>query len=37
MKEDALTINDTPELIEHLDLLLTLYNHQALEFIDVAT
>jgi 50S ribosomal protein L16 3-hydroxylase len=37
MKEDAVTPNDTPELLDHLDLLRTLYNHQALEFIDRAT
>ena len=37
MKEDAVTANDTPELLDHLDLLRTLYNHQALEFIDRAT
>jgi len=37
MKEDAVTTNDTPELLDHLDLLCTLYNHQALEFIDRPT
>ncbi|NQU72451.1 MAG: hypothetical protein HQ514_18015, partial [Rhodospirillales bacterium] len=37
MKEDAVTTKDTPELLDHLDLLRTLYNHQALEFIDRAT
>ena len=37
MKEDAVTTNDTPELLDHLDLLRTLYNHQALEFINRAT
>lgn len=37
MKEDALTANDTPELLDHLDLLRRLYNHQALEVIDSAT
>jgi len=37
MKEDAVTTNDTPELLDHVDLLRTLYNHQALEFIDRAT
>ena len=37
MKEDAVTTSDTPELLDHLDLLRTLYNHQALEFIDRAT
>jgi 50S ribosomal protein L16 3-hydroxylase len=36
VKEDAVTPNDTPELLDHLDLLRTLYNHQALEFIDRA-
>ena len=36
MKEDAVTTNDTPALRDHLDLLCTLYNHQALEFIDGA-
>jgi 50S ribosomal protein L16 3-hydroxylase len=37
MKEDAVTTNDTPALLDHLDLLCTLYNHQALKFIDRAT
>jgi 50S ribosomal protein L16 3-hydroxylase len=37
MKEDAVTKNDTPALLDHLDLLFTLYNHQALEFINKAT
>ena len=37
MKENAVTTNDTPALLDHLDLLCTLYNHQALEFIDRAT
>ena len=37
MKEDAVTTNDTPALLDHLDLLCTLYNHQALEFINGAT
>lgn len=37
MQEDAVTTNDTPALLDHLDLLCTLYNHQALEFIDSAT
>ena len=36
MKEDAVTTSDTPELLDLLDLLRTLYNHQALEFIDRA-
>ena len=31
------TYDGTPELLDHLDLLRTLYNHQALEFIDRAT
>ncbi len=37
MKEDAVTTDDTPALRDHLDLLHTLYKHQALEFIDRAT
>jgi len=37
MKEDAVLTNDTPELLDHLDLLRTLYNHQALEFVDGVT
>jgi 50S ribosomal protein L16 3-hydroxylase len=37
MKEAAVTTNDTPALLDHLDLLRTLYNHQALEFIDRAS
>lgn len=37
MKEDAINTNDTPALLDHLDLLCTLYNHQALEFIDKVT
>jgi len=36
MKEDAVTTNDTPALLDHVDLLWTLYNHQALEFINSA-
>jgi 50S ribosomal protein L16 3-hydroxylase len=32
MKEDAVMINDTPGLLDHLDLLCALYNDQALEF-----
>lgn len=36
MKEDAVTTNDTPALLDHLDLLCTLHNHQALEFINRA-
>lgn len=34
MKEDTVSVNDTPVLLDHLDLLCELYNHQALEFID---
>ena len=37
MKEDAVTMDDTPALLDHLELLHTLYNHQALEFMDWAT
>jgi 50S ribosomal protein L16 3-hydroxylase len=37
MKEDAVTMDDTPALLDHLELLHTLYNHQALEFMDRAT
>lgn len=37
MKEDAVSTNDTPALLDHLELLHTLYNHQALEFMDRAT
>jgi 50S ribosomal protein L16 3-hydroxylase len=37
MKEDPVTTNDTPALFDHLDLLCTLYNHQALEFINRVT
>jgi 50S ribosomal protein L16 3-hydroxylase len=37
MKEDAVTTKGTPTLLDHLDLLCTLYNHQALEFINKAT
>ncbi len=37
MKEDAVTTDDTPAMLDHLDLLCTLYNHQALEFVDRAT
>ena len=36
MKEQAVTAKDMPALLDHLDLLRTLYNHQALEFIDKA-
>lgn len=31
MKEDAVTTDETPALRDHLDLLCTLYNHQALD------
>lgn len=34
MKEDVVTTNGTPALLDHLDLLCALYNYQALEFID---
>ena len=34
MSEDAVTPNDTPALYDHLDLMCTLYNHQALEFVE---
>jgi 50S ribosomal protein L16 3-hydroxylase len=34
MNEDSVVINDTPALLDHLDLLCTLYNHHALEFFD---
>lgn len=37
MKEDAVTMDDTPALLDYLELLHTLYNHQALEFMDRAT
>jgi len=37
MKEDAVTTKGTPTLLDHLDLLCTLYNHQALEFINRVT
>ncbi len=37
MKEDALTATDAPALLDHLDLLCALYNHQALEFINRPT
>jgi 50S ribosomal protein L16 3-hydroxylase len=36
MEEEAVTTDDTPALLDHLDLLHTLYNRQALEFIDKA-
>jgi 50S ribosomal protein L16 3-hydroxylase len=35
MKEDVVETGDTPALLDHLDLLCALYNHQALEFIVV--
>ena len=34
MKEDAVTKNNTPALLGHLDLLCTLYNEKALEFLE---
>ncbi|NKB19306.1 MAG: hypothetical protein GKS01_02070 [Alphaproteobacteria bacterium] len=34
MKEDAVTIKDTPALLDQSDLLCALYNQQALEFIE---
>lgn len=37
MKEDAVTTNEMPALLDHLDLLCALYNLQALEFIEAAT
>jgi 50S ribosomal protein L16 3-hydroxylase len=37
MKEGTVTTTGTPALLDHLDLLRTLYNHQALEFINRAT
>lgn len=37
MKEDAVTKKGTPALLDHFDFLCTLYNHQALEFINKAT
>jgi 50S ribosomal protein L16 3-hydroxylase len=36
MTEDAVTAHDTPALLDHLDLLCTLYNRQALELIEPA-
>lgn len=36
MAEDAVTSQDAPALLDHLDLLCALYNHQALEFVDTA-
>lgn len=36
MREDVLTIADTPALLDHLELLCTLYHHQALELVDTA-
>jgi 50S ribosomal protein L16 3-hydroxylase len=37
MQEDIVTIHAMPTLLDHLDLLLTLYNHEALEFADAIT
>ena len=37
MKEDPVTANDTPALLDHLDLLCRLYNDQALELVDPVT
>ena len=37
MKENAISIDDTPALLDHLKFLHMLYNHQALEFMDRAT
>ncbi len=37
MKEEAVTTHGTPALLDHLELLCALYNHEALEFIDEAT
>jgi 50S ribosomal protein L16 3-hydroxylase len=37
MKEDAVTTKGTPALLDHFDFLCTLYNHQALEFINRET
>ena len=34
MKEDAVTTDDTPALLDHPDLLCALYNQQALEFVE---
>ena len=36
MKEDAVTTNEMPALLDYLDLLCALYNLQALEFFDSA-
>ena len=36
MQEDAVTPTDLPALLDHLDILCTLYNHQALEFVDIS-
>jgi 50S ribosomal protein L16 3-hydroxylase len=36
MKEDVVTTNDMPALLDHLDLLCRLYNYQALEFTALA-
>jgi len=37
MKEDAVSTQGAPELLDHLELLCALYNHEALEFVDAAT
>ena len=34
MKEETVTTDSTPGLLDHLDLLCTLFNYQALEFVD---
>ena len=34
MKEEVVTVQRMPELLDHPDLLCTLFNHQALEFVD---
>ena len=37
MKEETVTTDSTPGLLDHLDLLCTLFNYQALEFVDAET
>jgi 50S ribosomal protein L16 3-hydroxylase len=37
MKENAVTTSQVPALLDHLDLLCTLYNNQALDFLDRPT
>ncbi|MEX0695248.1 MAG: cupin domain-containing protein [Rhodospirillales bacterium] len=37
MQEAAVSIEEMPALLDHLDLLLTLYNHEALEFAEGAS